>query len=315
MLEWIRRVTGASDATLAERVQTLWGGYGEVVRVRLEGAPVPSVIVKHVAPPPGRGRSHDRKLRSYDVERAWYRGLAVRCDEGCRVPRCWAAERVDGGWRFVLEDLDAAGFDGRRDAVRAEELDACLAWLARFHARFLGEEPVGLWPTGTYWHLATRPDELASIEDAGLRSAAEALDARLSAATHRTLVHGDAKLANFCFSERGADVACVDFQYVGGGCGMKDVAYLLFSAHGWGAEREVSGAPLDAYFTHLRCALSERGVDADDVEREWRALYPLARADFLRFYAGWSPSRRSVDDYRRAVEALGLRGRGGTARS
>ena len=53
------------------------------------------------------------------------------------------------------------------------------------------------------------------------------LDRRLRAARFQTLVHGDAKPANFCFDARRGAVAAVDFQYVGGGCGMKDVAYLL----------------------------------------------------------------------------------------
>ena len=33
--------------------------------------------------------------------------------------------------------------------------------LAELHARFLGEAPEGLWSEGSYWHLATRLDELA----------------------------------------------------------------------------------------------------------------------------------------------------------
>jgi hypothetical protein len=305
MLDWVRRVTGAREAERAERVQSLWGGYGEVLRVRLRGADVPSVIVKWIEPPPGRDRSHARKLRSYAVERAWYGGLAARCDPSCRVPRCWAAEPTDRGWRFLLEDLDAAGFPGRREQLGKVELDACLRWLACFHARFLGEAPEGLWETGTYWHLATRPDELAALHEPALREAAAAIDARLASAAHQSLVHGDAKPANFCFAPDGRDVACVDFQYVGPGCGVKDVSYFLFGATGWGRS-EPGEAPLDRYFTHLRAALAARSdVDAAAVEREWRALYPLARADFLRFYAGWAPSPRSIEQYRRALRHLG----------
>jgi len=40
-------------------------------------------------------------------------------------------------------------------------------------------------------------------------------------------VHGDAKLANFCFSRDGKKVAAVDFQYVDGGCGMKDLSRII----------------------------------------------------------------------------------------
>lgn len=304
MEAWIREVTGATEVGRLEPLQSLWGGYGQILRAPVRGLDVPSVIVKHVAPGAGHGRSHARKLRSYDAEQAFYARYAARL-EGARVARCHAAERTDDGWRFLLEDLDAAGFDGRRGALRGAETERCLTWLARFHACFLGAEPDDLWPEGTYWHLETRPDELEAIRDAGLRDAAASLDAQLTGARFRTLVHGDAKPANFCF---GADaVAAVDFQYIGGGCGMRDVAYLLFGRRGWGSGDDDPAAMLDVYFARLHEALDstvDSGVDADALEAEWRALYPVARADFHRFLAGWSPSAGSVRGYREALEAL-----------
>lgn len=292
------------------RLQTLWGGYGELWRFHLEGdagAGASTVIVKEIAPPSdaarGTGeeaRSHARKCRSYDVELAFYRALAARTGEGCRVPRAHAAETVGDRWLLVLEDLDAAGFTHRRRGRHAAEIEPCVRWLARFHARFLGQEPRELWPLGTYWHLATRPDELARTADAELREAAARFDHALSTARFQTLVHGDAKPANFCFSADGARVAAVDFQYVGGGCGVKDVAYLL---HGTGtpAERE---ALLGLYFSELRASLIVRDVDGGALEDEWRRLYVVAAADFVRFLAGWSPGSYERDrDARATVEA------------
>ena len=159
--------------------------------------------------------------------------------------------------------------------------------------------PEGLWPVGTYWHLATRPDELAALDDGRLRRAAPILDAKLAAATFQTFVHGDAKVANFCFSDNGDDVAAVDFQYAGGGCGIKDVAYFL-SICMTEVECEAS-APrhLDTYFGFLREVLAQRRpeVSADAVETEWRALYPGAGADFYRFLAGWSPDHWKIHGY------------------
>ena len=58
-----------------------------------------------------------------------------------------------------------------------------------------------LWETGTYWHLETRPDELVKLQDKKLKEFAPLIDSKLSSAKYQTLVHGDAKLANFCFSD------------------------------------------------------------------------------------------------------------------
>ena len=280
--DWLVRVAELARATSAERdatLQILWGGYGEIVRVKLEGGAHESVVVKHVRPPRAGDFAHRRKLRSYEVETAFYRSFASRCDDACRVARSFGSFEQSGERLLVLEDLDAAGFGGRTHRPRAAELDACLGWLAHFHARFLGEPPAGLWKTGTYWHLATRPDELeiAARKDPSVRDRAKDLDRRLAAARFRTLVHGDAKPANFCFGKE--RVAAVDFQYVGGGAGIVDVAYLL---HG---ERDAARS-LDAYFSHLRSALAGT-VDASALESEWRALHPIAVADFERFLAGW----------------------------
>lgn len=279
MLDVIAQTLGARAARRQERIQSLWSGYGEIVRVGLEGGACASVIVKHIDPPNKKGLSHRRKVRSYAIERTWYQRYSGQLDpERCRAPGYlgWVEEPPC----LLLEDLDAAGYPERRGAI-----EDALRWLAHFHATFLGVSPKGLWATGTYWHLATRPDELAAIRDARLARAASSIDARLNAARYQTLVHGDAKLANFCWGVSG--VAAVDFQYVGGGCGMKDVAYLLSCLDDVALQRG-EGALLDLYFNTLREAL--RGaVDADALEGEWRELYPWAWADFMRFLAGWSP--------------------------
>jgi hypothetical protein len=302
LVERIRRATGADAVTFGERLQSLWGGYGELWRAELcAGAKLASVVVKHVQPPhDDASRSHQRKLRSYDVERAFYQRFAARCFEAprCLVPRSHCLLKEDAGWLFVLEDLDASGFAERHGHADASRITATLRWLAAFHARFLGTAPDGLWKVGTYWHLATRPDELGAMRHAALRAAAPHIDARLNAARFKTLVHGDAKLENVCFG--GADeVALVDFQYVGGGVGVKDVAYLL---NGCLAARDCASAVpryLDDYFEYLRAALrvSGSGVDAGELEREWRELFPLAWVDFYRFLLGWAPGQFDRDPY------------------
>ncbi len=299
--QWVTERVGASAMTEQRSVQTLWGGYGEIVRCGLRGAAVPSVIVKRVQWPTARrhprgwatDRGHARKVKSYAVEVAFYQRNAPDCGVSCRVPACLGTRSWEDGVLLVLEDLDAAGFD-RRHETHLEARRACLSWLAHFHAAFMGPGGNGLWDEGTYWHLDTRPDELAAMPDGPLKDAAPRLAARLRDAPFSTLVHGDAKLANFCFGEGG--VAAVDFQYVGRGNGMKDVAYFISSIV---TERDAPAAVpglLDHYFAQLRAAVPEH-VDADALEASWRALYPVAWADFYRFLQGWSPGHPKMHRY------------------
>jgi len=275
------RLTGASAAHRQDRIQSLWRGYGEVVRFNLDNGPARSVVVKVVRPPPG---AHPRKLHSYAVEARWYGEQAERCPPECRVPRCLGTWTQGQASVFVLEDLHAAGFrlplrpmDGHRQRL-------ALSWLASFHATFLGERPDGLWEVGTYWHLATRPKELRAMRDKRLRKLAPELDQQLNAARFQTFVHGDAKPANFLLSSDQMAIAAVDFQYVGGGCGIKDVAYLLDDR----MRANTRDALLEHYFYAFRSALSPRWrPQADAIEAEWRALLPVAQLDFARFLDGW----------------------------
>ncbi|MFT4547680.1 MAG: aminoglycoside phosphotransferase (APT) family kinase protein [Verrucomicrobiales bacterium] len=308
--------TGASGLRVAGMIQELWSGYGQILRVGLEGGSAGSVVVKHVRLPNGsnhpRGwnsdRSHQRKVKSYQVETAWYQTFSARCGDACRVPRCLAFERDGDEVLMVLEDLDAAGFPSRLGSAGAGQVELCLRWLANFHATFLGVEPRGLWETGTYWHLETRPDELEVLEDLGLKAAAGAIDERLTRARFQTLVHGDAKLANFCFAGDATAVAAVDFQYVGGGCGMKDVAYFIGSCLGEQECESRESELLDGYFGALGAALRQRGVEVDALEEEWRELYPVAWTDFHRFLKGWSPGHWKINSYseRLAREVVAL---------
>jgi hypothetical protein len=309
MNEYVRSIilqrTGASSLYEKEMIQQLWSGYGEIMRVGLREAEVDSVIVKHVQLPlhqrHPRGWNtdigHQRKVKSYQVETCWYKTYSSL--SAARLPHCLALETQDDEVWMVLEDLDAAGYPLRKRSVNWDDITACLAWLAQFHASYLGQAPEGLWDVGTYWHLATRPHELEELTDQRLKEAAPLMDEKLNSCTHQTFVHGDAKLANFCFSP-GGQVAGVDFQYVGGGCGMKDVAYFIGSClHERDCER-MEGQILDTYFEYLQGALEKTN---EALEQEWRSLYRVAWADFHRFLKGWSPGHWKLNSYSERVTA------------
>ena len=115
----------------------------------------------------------------------------------------------------------------------------------------------------------------------------------MNACQFKTLVHGDAKLANFCFSETG-EVAGVDFQYVGGGCGMKDLAYFTGSCLSEEDCEQLEAKIIDTYFTYFHKANAKTH---HELEQEWRGLYPVAWADFHRFLKGWSPEHWKINTY------------------
>lgn len=305
--EVVKRATGADKVGSTELIQSLWSGYGEILRVSLPNHAPKSVVVKHVQLPENSGHprgwntdnSHERKVKSYQVETVWYRDFAKNVPHEARIPHCLGLESVGDEVIFVMEDLNEVGFPGRRHGVTWVQVEACLRWLAWFHAQFVGVKPSGLWEVGTYWHLETRPDELVVLKDKALKAAAHQIDAMLNQAQFQTLVHGDAKLANFCFSTDGAQVAAVDFQYVGGGCGMKDVAYFIGSCLDEDECERLESELLNCYFGHLHEALAKLRpeIDAVALEKEWRELFPVAWTDFHRFLKGWSPGHWKINCY------------------
>ncbi len=303
----ILETTGASSFEPLEVIQELWSGYGQIIRLKLFGAARETVVVKHVMMPRDKKHprgwnsnlSHDRKVFSYQVETEWYQSRSAQCDAKCRIPEYLGFGRDRENVLLILEDLDHSGFPKRLSSLTCDQVDLCLNWLAEFHATFLGEPSTGLWETGTYWHLATRPEELEALDDEALKNAAAEIDRRLGEAKFQTLVHGDAKLANFCFSESGDAVAGLDFQYVGSGCGMKDIAYFLGSCLSESECEENEAALLETYFDRLESALLRRqpAVDPLAVVTEWRELFPLAWTDFHRFLKGWCPGHWKINSY------------------
>ena len=307
---WVLHQTGSQGLLESTKLQNLWGGYGELLRLKLAGGPAESVILKKVIPPSGdiETVSDQRKRRSYSVEQAWYRHWAPRCDDTCRVARCLGLlQHHDSSW-LLLEDLGTAGFYPIRPP-RSEHVRAGLVWLAHFHSRFLAEVPKGLWEQGTYWHLATRREEWARMPAGPLNHQAAIIDQRLRTSRFQTLVHGDAKPANFCWTANSKAAAAVDFQYVGGGCGIRDVAYFLDSCLGDEGCDSQADECLELYFSTLRAALGReaRPVDPSEIEKEWRDLFPFAWADFCRFEQGWrGPTALGRYSQRQVDRALAL---------
>lgn len=304
--QYLCSVTESEACDRMEVIQSLWSGYGEICRYNLKGSHLKTVVVKHISWPKGQNHprgwntqiSHQRKLRSYQVETNWYQHWSSMCDDDCYVPTL-IGTYIDGDEQWiVLEDLDVH-FPIRKEVLEIAEVKQCLTWLANFHGRFIMTTPKGLWPIGTYWHLETRPEEYEKMAESELKAKAHDINRILNECTYMTIVHGDAKVANFCFDATGHRVAAVDFQYVGGGCGMKDVAYLFGSCLSGDACELHEATLLDFYFQKLKHALKQTNttIQFDVLEEEWRRLYPLVCADFVRFLLGWMPNHRKLNAY------------------
>lgn len=303
---YLLKVTRASSCEEVEIIQSLWSGYGKISRYQLMDSAMNTVVVKCISPSPSKSHprgwntdnSHRRKVKSYEVETYWYEKWNQLCSDNCRVPTFIGSFTERNDQYIILEDLNAH-FPIRKYQIDLSEVKVCLKWLANFHMTFLAHVPTGLWKIGTYWNLGTRPDEYEKIENETLKSKAHIIDELLNKCKFQTIVHGDAKLANFCFSENGERVAAVDFQYVGGGCGIKDVAYFLGSCLSSEYCELYESELLHFYFSELRKAVESttKNIDFSALEHEWRNMYPIACTDFIRFLMGWMPDHQKVNDY------------------
>lgn len=340
LLTTIQKLLNDPNAEHKETLQPLWSGYGEVSRYyspRLSA----TVIAKSVVPPKEVNHpqgwhsqvSHQRKLNSYIIEAHFYQYYAQFCHQECYVPQIiayLAEQKTDQGQTppqiLIMEDLQHLGFNNNNPLLSLTEIKAVIVWLANFHALFLHQRADGLWPIGTYWHLSTRQDEYNKMNDSPLKQAAQVIDATLNKAKYQTLVHGDAKLANFCFGNAtnslingniASSIAAVDFQYVGKGVGVKDLAYFLGSCLTDSDLVTLHDELLDLYFDSLTQAVSQstlamgkrknNAVDIKALESEWRQLYSFANADFLRFLQGWNPEHHKINSYLKSQSDIALR--------
>jgi Ser/Thr protein kinase RdoA (MazF antagonist) len=297
----------AWQVTRVSRIQSLWAGYGEALEVfAVDGAGAPRrLVAKLVSAPAGAPGDvgHARKVRSYEVEAEFYASVAPALRAaGVALPEPLAVDRAGGAVALVLEDLRGAGFPEAHRPLDVPRLEAALSWLAALHATHFGRPlPPGLWPEGTYYHLETRREELGAIdrEWAPLRDAANEIDRRLCAGAprFRTLLHGDAKQTNALFGERDGRVvaAFFDYQYTGGGDGMRDVAYLICSSAA-PAAAERHRELLAHYHSELLARLGPvRGAEvaAEYTVEVMEARFDLALADLTRWMAGRAMQLRS----------------------
>lgn len=308
MLELIRQTLNDHELTITEKVQSLWSDYGAIIRC-FSPKLNKSVIVKYISPPQEDKRqhprgwntstSHERKLTSYKMELAFYQRLAQKVNTECFVPQLIAFTEAAETSVLIMQDLDNLGYTRRATENDIESVKQGIKWLAHFHACYMTEQADFLWPQGGYWHLSTRQDEWNCMPESSLKNKAKLIDNILKSAQFKTVLHGDAKLANMCFHAENKQVAAVDFQYVGQGAGVIDLAYFVGSALEQDELYFYHKILLDFYLEQLFSALDKQQWQGNLValEQEYRRLYSFAWADFYRFLVGWNPKSWKVNQY------------------
>ncbi|MAZ49392.1 MAG: choline kinase [Halobacteriovoraceae bacterium] len=273
-------------------IQELWSGYGTLARVKTD---TQQFIIKYICFPETvdhpKGHNslfgHNRKVKSYEVEANFYESY-TKHRSLAYTPKFIAQVRDETNY-LILEDLQYLGFKPKSE-ITSDEIKLCIEWLAHFHFIYLDQSPSDLWETGTYWHLETRPKEFEIMPEGPLKKYAHIVDQKLNSSKFQTLLHGDAKLANFLFSED--KVSAVDFQYCGKGVGVKDLAYFCSSVFNEAELFKTETEILNYYFSELeRLGANETHINS------WRTLYPYAWFDFYRFLAGWSPGHCKINEY------------------
>mmetsp|Transcript_31862 Transcript_31862/g.77225 ORF Transcript_31862/g.77225 Transcript_31862/m.77225 type:complete len:386 (-) Transcript_31862:218-1375(-) len=280
----------------------LWAGMGYVYQIQLDiDSSSLELIVKRVSPT-GKKRQKislgdQRKADSYECEANFYQNVApMLLQKGLEIPIPLHVER-DNGVIICMTQLQ-----GESAYLESEETKAVLRWLATLHAATWGpmaDKAVvefGLQPEGTYWYLATRPDEHASIRSKGwegrLKLGAKAIDERLKRDKMQCCVHGDAKDANMLFrrikknknnNQEELVVAMYDFQYCGKAPPTKDLAYFLCV----GADDNDSSY-LEYYHEQLLERLDESSSSSyRPTLEDLQDSLDLAYCDWARFMAGW----------------------------
>ena len=276
------------------------------------------LVIKQVHVPgqsaEGFGEDHLRKVHSYKVESVFYSEISdMMNSRGVIVPTVRlitgeldtsSSTQCEDGMKMsiVMDDLrtlEGHCYERKGNQLNLEEGKAVLSWLANFHAvnwqsmhRLSSAVQNGLWPEGTFWQLDSRTEELKAIDVdwIELKYLAKDIHDALRDSKYRTIIHGDAKAANFLFfqgeGEQGINrIAGYDFQYCGFGDAMRDVAYFLSCSIKPGVLYTHERNLLQFYHSQLVAKLTEEqahGYSFDELQNS----YELCLVDLARFMAG-----------------------------
>lgn len=198
-------------------------------------------------------------------------------------------------------------FTGDRDYAELQDAvwDRATYWIPERQAANMYEMIVPEWEKHkknfsaalTAAGVTGSPDGKITLDNLGatLADVAQEMAARVhcvgadEAHSHRTIIHGDSKAANFFFRSSPTadsalpDIGIIDFQWTGFGHPLVDVAYTIASSAAMSElslDGEAEAGHVEYYLACLSSALVKHGKA--ETEREAAAFLPLA--DALAFY-------------------------------
>ncbi len=282
---WLAQVTGLDVRSVrAEQIGKGIGVSSALYRLHLQGSGCPTSVVVKLPALDEAAVFTSTVLRMYIREVRFFAELAGECP--VRVPAGYHGDVDEESSRFVvvMEDLGAlrtvdqvAGMD-LADAERA--VDELAAWHARWWGRADALAEAGatvslgdpIYPAvlpmvfAEGWEKVTGAIELpASIVEVGERfaGAIERLLAELSQAP-TTMLHGDYRADNMLFDGDG-HVVLLDFQLIGTGRGVYDLAYFVTQS----LSAETAAAAERPLFERWCAGLEAAGVRPADLADGW----------------------------------------------
>jgi hypothetical protein len=248
--EWLTAAIGAGSVTefTVERIGT--GQMSECYRIGLTYAPGedgPATVVLKVAATDPMSRQTGLALGLYEREVRFYSEVAPRL--GGPIAECFhtSYDPATGIFALLIDDAAPAVVGDEIRGATTEEARLALTELGRLHAPVIGSEtfadtdwlnrdaPLNQDLIGQlYAGFADRYGEAITPEQRLVcQRLVDSFDAYLAgeAAPERIkgLVHGDYRLDNMLFGRSGSrrDLTVVDWQTVGWGPAMTDVAYFI----------------------------------------------------------------------------------------
>ena len=304
--QWMQQALEASgaaspstiEALEIERLSTETSAMGSLFRCRLIGqggnvADPASVIVKLPGTVGLAFRLFAKWFSAHRREYAFYRHIAP----GARVraPALFHADFDRRSHRFVLvmEDLGGMETVSQVQGVGPERALAAVEEIARFQGQFRKDFEAGAVVSADCGEFLNARERriLQTVYMLALPVALDRFGAAFSPAMRRLaidfgrrvdahfanvakgsqmVVHGDYRSENMMFGrDRADDLAVVDWQSWGLGCGMFDVAYLLGSSVSTEHRRRIERRAVETYHD-IVCGLGMKNYTLDDCWQSYR---------------------------------------------